>query len=163
MTNMYHSWGFQEKCHFLPKIVEIMTQDNIGLFLTSPLGANFHPRGEVVPQGRILSPGGEIFCSSLHSSKQYVECSPLGVNEVVNIPPRVTPGDHRVKLRIASGWGKFCNCVQDLFQTYRNYGLFNNKKSNHFFLSTHLGGHYVLSDFRNSRTFLRNTSGHLVS
>jgi hypothetical protein len=60
-----------------------------GPFLTSPLGDNFHPKGEVVPQGWILSsgvklfPGGEIFCR---------ECSPLGVNEGVNegvnIPPR---------------------------------------------------------------------------
>jgi hypothetical protein len=47
-----------------------------GPFLTSPLGANFDPRGEVVPKGRIcplrvkLSPGGEILCSHLHSSKQ---------------------------------------------------------------------------------------------
>jgi hypothetical protein len=28
-----------------------------GPFLTSPLGANFDPRGEFVPQGWILSPG----------------------------------------------------------------------------------------------------------
>jgi hypothetical protein len=33
---------------------------NRGPFLTSPLGANFLPRGEVVPQGWILSPGGEV-------------------------------------------------------------------------------------------------------
>jgi hypothetical protein len=37
---------------------------------------NFAPRGKVVPQGGIftlrvkLSPGGEILCSPLHSSKQ---------------------------------------------------------------------------------------------
>jgi hypothetical protein len=47
-----------------------------GPFLTSTLGANFDPRGEVVSQGWImspgvkLSPGGEIICSPLHSSKQ---------------------------------------------------------------------------------------------
>jgi hypothetical protein len=55
-----------------------------GPFLTLPLGANFDPRGEVVPQGKILSPGGEfcplgpvklspggeLLCSPLHSSKQ---------------------------------------------------------------------------------------------
>jgi hypothetical protein len=40
-----------------------------GLFLTSPLGAKFGPRGKVVPQGLILSPGDEILCSPLHSSK----------------------------------------------------------------------------------------------
>jgi hypothetical protein len=38
--------------------------------LTSPLGANFDPRCEVVPQRWILSPGGKILCSP-HSSKQY--------------------------------------------------------------------------------------------
>jgi hypothetical protein len=31
-----------------------------GPFLTSPLEANFDPRGEVVPQGLILYPGGEV-------------------------------------------------------------------------------------------------------
>jgi hypothetical protein len=41
-------------------------------FLTSPLGANFDPRGEVVPQESTLSPWGEIMCSSFHSSKQCV-------------------------------------------------------------------------------------------
>jgi hypothetical protein len=47
-----------------------------GPFLTSPLGANFEPRGEFVPQGWILSPWGEVIpwgellCSPLHSSKQ---------------------------------------------------------------------------------------------
>jgi hypothetical protein len=41
-----------------------------GQFLTSLLGANFDPRGEVVPQGLILSPGGKILCSPLHSCKQ---------------------------------------------------------------------------------------------
>jgi hypothetical protein len=28
-----------------------LCQNGRGPFLTSPLGANFHPRGEVVPQG----------------------------------------------------------------------------------------------------------------
>jgi hypothetical protein len=46
---------------------------NSGPLLTSPLGANFDPRAEVVPQGRILPPGSEIVCSPLHSSKQYLE------------------------------------------------------------------------------------------
>jgi hypothetical protein len=47
-----------------------------GPFLTSPLGKILTPRGEVVPQGWIcplgvkLSPGGEIICLPLHSSKQ---------------------------------------------------------------------------------------------
>jgi hypothetical protein len=42
-------------------------------FLTSPLGENFVPRGEVVSQGGILSmgvklsPGGEILCLPLHT------------------------------------------------------------------------------------------------
>jgi hypothetical protein len=31
-----------------------------GPFLTSPLGANFDPRGEVVPHGGILSPRVEV-------------------------------------------------------------------------------------------------------
>jgi hypothetical protein len=47
-----------------------------GPFLTSPLGANLDPWGEVVPQRWILFPWGEfipwgeIICSPLHSSKQ---------------------------------------------------------------------------------------------
>jgi hypothetical protein len=45
--------------------------DSRGPFLTSPLGANFDPKGEVVPRmGVKLAPGGEILCSPLHSSKQ---------------------------------------------------------------------------------------------
>jgi hypothetical protein len=65
-----------------------------GPFLTSPLGANYDPRGEVVPQGWILSPGSEVIPwgvkfsvrpSILLNSREY---SPLGVNEGVNIPPR---------------------------------------------------------------------------
>jgi hypothetical protein len=51
-------------------------------------GANLSPRGEFCPQGVKLSPGGEILCSPLHSSTHSRECSPLGVNEGVNIPPR---------------------------------------------------------------------------
>jgi hypothetical protein len=62
-------------------------------FLTSPLRANFDPRGEVVPRGRSCHPGmnfvplwwiyplGENF-------SETVQCSPLGVNKGVNIPPR---------------------------------------------------------------------------
>jgi hypothetical protein len=58
-----------------------------GPFLTSPLGANFDPQlshgGELCPlvaklSLRTLSPRGEDISSPLHSSKQYVECSPLG-------------------------------------------------------------------------------------
>jgi hypothetical protein len=47
-----------------------------GLFLTSPLGKTLTPRAEVIPQGWIcplgvkLSPGGEILCSPLYSSRQ---------------------------------------------------------------------------------------------
>jgi hypothetical protein len=61
--------------HFL--IVECVENlQHWGPFLTSPLGANLDPRGEFVPRGKIcplgvkLSPGGEILCSPLHSSKQ---------------------------------------------------------------------------------------------
>jgi jumonji domain-containing protein 2 len=39
-------------------------------FVTSPLGANFDPRGEFCPLGVKLSPGGEFECLPLHSSKQ---------------------------------------------------------------------------------------------
>jgi hypothetical protein len=55
-----------------------------GPFLTSPLGANFDPQGRSCPQGRIcplgvkLSPGGEILCSPLHSSKRKGELPPRG-------------------------------------------------------------------------------------
>jgi hypothetical protein len=41
-----------------------------GPFLTSPLGANFDPQGRSCPPEVSLSPGGEILCSPLHSSKQ---------------------------------------------------------------------------------------------
>jgi hypothetical protein len=41
-----------------------------GPFLTSPLGANVDPQGWILSLGVKLSPGGEILCSTLHSSKQ---------------------------------------------------------------------------------------------
>jgi hypothetical protein len=58
-----------------------------GPFLTSPLGTNFDPMGDVVPRGE-FSPLGVKF--SVHPSilLNIRECSPLGVNEGVNIPPR---------------------------------------------------------------------------
>jgi hypothetical protein len=49
--------------------------------------AKLFPRGEFCPLGVKLSPGGEILCSPFHSSKS-IECSPMGVNEGVNIPRR---------------------------------------------------------------------------
>jgi hypothetical protein len=65
-----------------------------GPFITSPLRTNFDPRDEVVPQGWILSPWGRwsyplglkfsVYSSTLLNS---IECSPLGVNEGVNISP----------------------------------------------------------------------------
>jgi hypothetical protein len=67
-------------------------------FLTSPLGANLwppevklFPRGEICPLGVKLSNGGEILCSPSILLNMFVcsrECSPLGVNEGVNISPR---------------------------------------------------------------------------
>jgi hypothetical protein len=46
-------------------------------------------RREILPLGVKLSPdGGEVLCSPLPSSKLYKECSPLGMNEGVTIPPR---------------------------------------------------------------------------
>jgi hypothetical protein len=58
-----------------------------GPFLTSPLGANFDPRSEVVPQVLILSLGVKF---SVRPSilLNIRECSPLGVNKRVKIPPR---------------------------------------------------------------------------
>jgi hypothetical protein len=58
-----------------------------GPFLTYPLGANFDPRGGVVPLGWSYSLGVKfsVHPSILLSSR---ECSPLGVNEWVNISPR---------------------------------------------------------------------------
>jgi hypothetical protein len=72
-----------------------------GPFLTSPLGANFDPRGEVVPQGSILSPWVEISCLPLHSSKQYVECSPLdgGEQRGGHSLGKISPQGQQVKLR----------------------------------------------------------------
>jgi hypothetical protein len=58
---------------------------NWGPFLTSPLGANFDPRGKVVPQGWISSPGGKFTpwgWNSLFAPPLPIlnsrECSPLG-------------------------------------------------------------------------------------
>jgi hypothetical protein len=55
-------------------------------FLTSPLGVNFDHQGKVVPQGLTLSPKVKFSVrpSILLNSR---ECSPLGVNEGMNIPP----------------------------------------------------------------------------
>jgi hypothetical protein len=50
-------------------VLSMVRPEARGPFLTLPLGANFDPRGEVVPQGRICPPGanfapwGEILCS----------------------------------------------------------------------------------------------------
>jgi hypothetical protein len=80
-----------------------------GPLLTYTLRANFDPRVEVVPQRWILTPGGEVILrwgfpvrpSILLNSR---ECSPLGVNEWVDISPRgqisplgakFTPGGQR--------------------------------------------------------------------
>jgi hypothetical protein len=52
-----------------------------GPFLTSPLGANFDPGGEVIPWGVKFSVRPSIQLNSR-------ECSPLGVIEGVNISPR---------------------------------------------------------------------------
>jgi hypothetical protein len=59
-----------------------------GPFLTSPLGASFDPqgrscppRGEVIPWGVKFSVRPSILLNSR-------ECSPLGVNEGVNIPSK---------------------------------------------------------------------------
>jgi hypothetical protein len=54
-----------------------LCQDTRGPFLTSPLVENF-------ALGVKLSPGGEVHPSILLKSR---ECSPLGVNEGVKIPP----------------------------------------------------------------------------
>jgi hypothetical protein len=51
-----------------------------GSFLTLPLGANFDPRGEFCPMGVKFSVGPSFPLNSR-------ECSPLGLNEGVNIPP----------------------------------------------------------------------------
>jgi hypothetical protein len=91
-ANLLHLRQFGKKRVFFknrPRGQFFLKKDR-GPFLTLPLGVNFDPRGEFVPQGWILSPGGEILCSPLHSSKQLSDY-PLGVN----IPPRgqnFTPG-----------------------------------------------------------------------
>jgi hypothetical protein len=61
---------------YLETCCNLLSGSSRGPILTSPLGANFDPRGKVVPQGWILSlgvklsPGGEIISLPLHSSKQ---------------------------------------------------------------------------------------------
>jgi hypothetical protein len=67
---------------------------NWGPFLTSPIGANFDPQGRSCPPGENFVPLGSSYplgvkfsvCSSILLNSR--ECSPLGVNEGVNIPPR---------------------------------------------------------------------------
>jgi hypothetical protein len=71
-----------------------------GPFLTSPLEANFDPRGEVSPQGAKLTPGvevipwGEILCLPLHSAKQYRVFVPGGEQRGEHSPwgTNFTPG-----------------------------------------------------------------------
>jgi hypothetical protein len=79
-------------------------------FIATFVNLNFapNPRGEVVPQGWILSPKCEVIpCgwSSLFAPLfvRTVECWPLGVNEGVNIPPRGTIFTPRGKLH---PWGQ---------------------------------------------------------
>jgi hypothetical protein len=65
-----------------------------GPFLTSPLGAKLAPRGEFYSPGSNFVPWGWSYplgvkfsvCPSILLNNR--ECSPLGVNEGVNIPPR---------------------------------------------------------------------------
>jgi hypothetical protein len=57
-----------------------------GPFLTLPLVENFDPSGEFVPRGWILSPGGEVVCSPLHSSKKWRVFTPGGWRR--GVPPR---------------------------------------------------------------------------
>jgi hypothetical protein len=64
-----------------------------GPFLTLTLGANFDPRGGVVPQGEFCPQGVKSSPGVKFSVRPPIllnsrECSPLGVNEGVNIPPR---------------------------------------------------------------------------
>jgi hypothetical protein len=52
-----------------------------GPFLTSPLGANFDPKGKVVPRGEFCPPGGKVKFSvrpSILPNKRQCEHSPLG-------------------------------------------------------------------------------------
>jgi hypothetical protein len=74
-----------------------------GPFLTSPLWLNLTPRGEVVHQGWNYPLELKFsVCPSIFL--KWRECSPLGVNEGVNIPPRgqSSPlGASGVKLRMA--------------------------------------------------------------
>jgi hypothetical protein len=102
------------------------------IFLTSPLGANFDPRGEDVPQCWILSPGGEILSLPLHSSKQYIEnvhpwgerrgdmtfplgdkfhpwgpSSPLGAKFTLGAKVEVENGPLALVLRCISVWGGY--------------------------------------------------------
>jgi hypothetical protein len=63
------------------------TGDPRGPFLTSPLGANFDPRGEFCPlEGEVIPWGwNSPFTPPFFKT---VECSPLRVNKGVNISPR---------------------------------------------------------------------------
>jgi hypothetical protein len=59
-----------------------------------------------------LSPGGELLCSPLHTSKvNSKECSPLGVNEGVNIPPRGQSSPLWARGEVKNGpLKRFTNC-----------------------------------------------------
>jgi hypothetical protein len=72
-----------------------------GPFLTSPLGANFDPRGEFCPLGVKFSVRPSIFLNSR-------ECSPLGVNEGVNIPLRGHISPLGARGEVKSGPQSYC-------------------------------------------------------
>jgi hypothetical protein len=74
--------------NFAPRGEILHPGDDVGLQGWSwPLGVKLASRGEVGPQGWSWPLGVKTLCSPLHSSKQW-GCSPLGVNEGVNSPPR---------------------------------------------------------------------------
>jgi hypothetical protein len=101
-----------------------------GPFLTLPLGTNFVPQGRSCPQGWILSPRGGVIpevklsvCSSILLNIR--ECSTLGVNEGVNISPRIqrshlvakcTPREHISPLganHVVKNWPQACKSDEE--------------------------------------------------
>jgi hypothetical protein len=89
------SLGCCTQYHFLAAVFRNrFCGENWGPFLTSPLGAKLAPRGNFCPPEANFVPWGWSYplrvkfsvCPSILLNNR--ECSTLGVNEGVNIPPR---------------------------------------------------------------------------
>jgi hypothetical protein len=120
-----------------------------GPFLTSPIGANFTPRGEFAPPGVKISPGGEILCLPLHSSQQQRvftpggerrgEHSPLGDN----IDPWMSSSPLGMKFTPGGqGWSYESPSGRAFLVVFRNIS------GGHLPVHKHLGTEIALKSYR---------------